>query len=243
MGQLLAYLPGYAGKDKAKLVEVGLGSLLDASVDPIFSACAKGPDGGSGSLVTFCGFVPDAPRSFDAELQQWQAAARDGDLAAGRYWLGYVKADKPTAGDLQRAILIESEPVTLEDGNRWMVPCCEYAPRRLTRDRDTGAEVRKVKDEHARWVEWSNEIFEKIIEHDYAALARSGYVVRIANGMQYAALTLSKNYRVNTDVCDLLNLLDENQVAEIILVATGVMLRARLLTEAKKKTGRSHPAT
>lgn len=231
MAGILVYLPKYAGDERAELVRRGLGSLLEPGIDAIFTETRTGPDGGHGKLVTF--LPGSSPREVDAETQEWMEAPPDGELEKGRYWLGYVKGQKPTAGELQRRDLIDGESVILADNNAWHVPWCEYAPKRLTRDRHTGQEIRVVKSEYKHWVEWSNALFRLFVSDGFHAIVEKDRVVHIPNGLAYAALSLSQNYRVNMDVIDLLGLIDEHKAFEIARVATCMSIMERAIAQKK----------
>jgi hypothetical protein len=228
---VMAYLPKYAGDERAELARRGLGSLLDPGIDAIFTEVRKGPDGGHGKLVTF--WPGNSPREVCLESQTWMEAPPDGDFAKGRYWVGYVRAQKPSAGELQRRELIDGEPVALADGNAWIVPCCEFAPKRLTRDRNTGAETRVVKDEYQHWVDWSNALYRVFVSDAFHTLVEKQRIVHIPNGLGFAALCLAQNYRVNQDVVDLLGLIGEYEAFEIARVATGMSIMERLLVQKK----------
>lgn len=237
MAGIIVYIPGSARADRQSLISAGLGELLDPAVDPAYLNTVKGPDGSHGVLVAFCGAIPLPPPAYDAETQEWLEAPPDGELAKGRYWLGYVKTAKPSADVLQRSELIDGEPIRLADGNNWIVPCAEYAPKRLTRDRDTGDEARIVTDAHRLWVKWSNEIYRWFTSTGFQAAVEANRAVTIPNGFRYAALTLSKNYRVNIDVLDLLGLVEDFEAFQIARVATGMTIIERLV--AQKKTTES----
>lgn len=233
MAGLIAYLPKCPSVSREALRERGLGDLLDSSVDPVPVATTKGPDGGAGMLVTFCGAIPLPPPAYDAVTQEWLEAPADGEQQRGRYWLGYVKTAKPTAHDLQRGTLIDGEPVLLADGQQWIVPCCEYAPKRLTRDTETGRETKVVASDHKLWVDWSNALFQTFVSNSFQVLVEKDRVVQIPNGLGYAALCLTKNYRVNMDAIDLLQLVGEYEAFEIARVATGMSIVERIAGQKK----------
>ena len=227
---IMMYLPGYSGSDREEVVRRGLADLLEPTVDVIPTPVVKGPDGKAGTLFTF--FPGHSPREVDVNTQEWLEAPPDGELDGGRYWLGYVKGRKPTPEQLQRRDLIDGEAVVLADDKVWVVPCCNKAPKRFTRDR-AGREVEVVKDQHKRWVEWSNELFGVIINQGYGTLGDPDYIIQIPGGIRYAALALGKNYRVNADVLDLLELIDERVVSDLVLAATGITALARLIAQKK----------
>lgn len=237
---IMVFLPDCASTDPEQLIERGAGELLDPGIDAIGLNVVKGPGGKSGMLFTFAPYTD--PRSYDEKTQTWLEAPPDGELAKGRYWVGYVTARKPTPEELQRRDLIDGEPVVLADNKVWVIPCCEFAPKRLTRDVNTGEEKRVVAEAHRQWVEWTNALFSLFVSEGFSAIVEKERVVHIPNGLGYAALTLSKNYRVNSDVVDLLGLIEEYQAFEIARVATGMSLVERI-ADQKKSAGTPSLAT
>lgn len=233
---ILVFLPDFEAATgqpvdvRAELVSRGLGDLLDSNVDLLPSPVRKGPNGGPGMLVTF---DVATPREYDATAQTWIEAPPDGELPAGRYWLGYANNAKPRPEDLQRRELVDGEPCELCDGMVWVVPCCEYAPKRITRDRATGREIKVPTDNCKHWVDWSNALYRVFVSNDFSAIVESTGKVHIPNGLGFAALTLSQNYRVNTDVVDLLQLIDEHKAFDIARIATGMAIMERLMLQKK----------
>lgn len=231
MAGILVYLPHRPtdSNDVAQELRArGLGGLLDSNVDAIPTEVRKGPDGKPGRLVTFNALgLPNTPREYDAGSQDWRP------VSDGLAWVGCVKNEKPFPEELQRRIVIDGQKVVLGDGHEWIVPCTIFVPRRLDIDPKTGAEIRLVKDEHREWVEWSNRIYDQIMADCFAAITSDGYSVTIENGLLYAALTLSKNYRVTREVLALLGLLDDAELTALVLEACGVGYTARMALEKK----------
>ena len=231
---ILIFLPDYEGDDRNELVARGLGDLVDSSVDAIFTPISKGPTGSGGKLVTF--YPGNAPREYDAKLQTWMEAPPDGELKAGRYWLGYVTKAKPRPEDFQRATLIDGEPVVLCDDKVWVIPCAEFAPKRLTRHRITGDEIKVPEDKYKHWVDWTNALYKLFVSRDFHLIVENTGHIQIPNGLGYAGLTLSQNYRVNMDVVDLLQLVNEHKAFDISRVSTGMSILERA-AEQKKNSG------
>lgn len=234
MAGLMVYLPGYAGSDRNELVERGCESLLEPDIDVLFHQMDKGPDGGRGALVSF--YAPRlvrTPCSFDAATQTWREAPPDGKLPGGRYWLGYVNDAKPTAGDLQRAELIDGEPVKLLDDNYWVIPIAQYTPKRLTRDPRSGNEVAVPLDKHKLFVDSANALYRYFLSEAFQVVVSKDYVIRVPDGLYFASLALSKNYRLNADAIDLLGLVGEYEAFDIARVATGMAILERKIAEKK----------
>lgn len=245
MAGILVYIPqgSTADKPQEQLVRVGLGPLLDRSVDPLLTEIRTGPDGGAGVLVTFDGIgLPPTPREFNASTQTWGEAPPAGELPKGRFWLGYVNGAKPTAGELQRAELFDGEPVILRDGNGWLIPISELLPKLLQLDPNSGVEVRTVDDCHREFAEFANAIFELFMSDGFRQLVEKERRISIPRGMTFAAMALAKNYRVTVEVIDLLKLVGEMEAFEIARVATGMSAIERILAQ-KKSTERSFQLT
>lgn len=238
---IMVFLPEHTGNDPSELVNRGAGELLDPATEVISAPLVKGPGGKPGMLFTFWPFMD--PKQYDEKSQTWLEAPPDGGLAKGRYWVGYVTAQKPTPEELQRRDLIDGEPVVLADNKVWVIPCCEFAPKRLTRDANTGEEKRVVTEAHRHWVEWTNALFSLFVSDGFQAIVEKDLVVHIPNGLAYAALTLSKNYRVNADVVDLLGLIEEYQAFEVARVATGMSIVERIATQKKSAVATSLAAS
>jgi hypothetical protein len=198
---------------------------------PILTA---GPDGGGGKLVTFdAPGLPDTPRSIEPTTQTWLPAPIDGDLAKGRYWLGFVNDAKPTPEELQRRDQIDGEPVKLADGNYWTIPIGEFCPKRLTFDPDTGAEVAVPLDRHKQFTDIANEVFEHFMSDDFHAIAKQKHVITIPNGLKFAGMALSKNYRLNPFAVDVLQLIGQHEAFDVARVAAGMSLLERILAQKK----------
>ena len=228
---ILVFLPEFDGDVQAEMKARGLGDLLEPGIDPIPVRTSKGPTGGPGMFVTF---HTHSPREYspDPKAQTWLEATKDGDRAAGRYWVGYANNAKPGPEALQRRELIDGEAVALADDRVWIVPCCEHAPKRITRNRD-GKECEIVRDDYRQWVEKSNEIFGLIMAQGYDAATNTEYAITIPGGLRYAALSLRNNYRVNADVVDLLALIDNRVISDVILAACGITALASLIRQKK----------
>lgn len=245
MAGILVYLPGFAGADvQPEFERLGLTELLDRSVTAIATPlAASGPDGGSGKLVTFDAIgLPDTPRYVDLNTQEWRAAPPDPDheLPAGRYWLGYVKAAKPTPVELQRSDLCDGEPVLLRDGNQWVVPIADYLPKRLVINDATGNEERQVPKRHAEFVQWANLLYDWFLSDGFAKLSGEKKEVVIPRGLTFAAMALEKNYRINRLLVDMLELMEDYEAFELTKVATGLAASMRLVAQ-KKSTPSSSP--
>jgi hypothetical protein len=137
---------------------------------------------------------------------------------------------------LEREQLIDGPPVILCDDKSWVVPVCIYFPKRLTLNRTTGEEERKAAPEHAEFIDRCNELFMWFLGDEFQEKVAEEKIVVIPKGLTFAADALSKNYRVNRDLVDMLGLIDDNTAFAVARVATGLSLVDEI--DAQKKTGR-----
>jgi hypothetical protein len=232
MAGIMVYIPG--GGTKTDFPRLGLASLFDPGVAVLPFDEATGPDGGSGSFVVFDNptFPSNTPRAYEAATQTWRPAARDGELPADRYFVGYVTANRPCPEELQRQFLFDGEPVPLDDKQQWILPVADFLPQRVERDRGTGSEKLVPKDEHAEFVELANATYELFLSEGFSVMLGQNRVV-IPDAYRLATLAIQKNYRVNSDVIDLLGLFDQLTLVEVALAVTGIKLTARALEQKK----------
>ena len=101
--RFLIYIPRVEGDttpNDEKLAKVGLSNMSQGCAAIPTPA---GPDGKPG--VVFSWPVPRDPRSTMGYLpndQEWVPAEAVGELAAKRYWVGFVKGSLPTPGGQAR---------------------------------------------------------------------------------------------------------------------------------------------
>lgn len=222
MSGIMLYIPGGTGATAADLSRLGAGDLLDPSVSILPFPCERGPDGKSGQLIIFDRADIHTPHRFHAESQTWIPAAKSGDLEARRYWVGFDTAKRPGPAELQRVDLFDGMPVLLADGKQWIIPVADYLPQRLTRDTDTGAEVRVPSPQHEDFVREANRIYEHMMSSGFAAVLEKDLTAQIPGGLTFAGKSLAKNYRVNADVVDVLGLVNDQEALEIAMVAVGI---------------------
>lgn len=232
MAGLMVYIPGGGGRQDFQ--RLGLESLLDKGMTALPFEIHRGPDGGGGSLIGFdsAEFPRDTPTVYDEKTQEWLPAATDGELACGRYWIGYVKGKKPRPEELQRRSLFDGEPVELGDHAVWVIPVADYLPRRMSRDRVTGKDISLPVEEHEEFVRLANETFQHFLSEGFAVMLAQNRVV-IPNARRLADMALAKNYRVNADVIDLLGIFQDLLLVEIAKAATGLTLAGRVLDQKK----------
>lgn len=230
------YLPGRHLNTDAALRAVGAGWALDPSVTAMFADVPEGGlDGGGGKLVYFDsrrGRFPDRITRIDQQTQTWLPAAKCGELAEGRYWLGVVAGVSPLPEWFEREAVIDGLPVKLLDGNHWVVPIVEYLPKRLTLNRSTGEQETRPLDIHMPFVESTSEMFRHLIGEEFQRQVAEELRVVIPNGLVYASMALGMNYRVNHDLVDALGLIGELEAVRIAAVATGLEPLASISADA-----------
>jgi hypothetical protein len=169
------------------------------------------------------------------ERQSWTPAKPDlkRGLPGGRCWFGWNKADGlPAPGALERLpeATFEGMRVKLGDGNEWIVPNGTRLPVRFVLD-DAGIPVklptRAVEAIHARTL-WA---FEKT-----SAYLRDGAPIPWKEGLDYCAFMLGLNYRVNLEICLLLELFNEESIGTLMARSTDLP-KLMALCDAPAATG------
>ncbi len=125
--------------------------------------------------------------------------------------------------------------MTLKDGRQWVVPIADYLPKRLTIDLKTGAEVRAVAERHREFCHWADSLFERFMSDGFSAQLEKNPVIEIPQGLTFTAIALAKNYRVNRDVIDLLQLIEEYEAFEVASVSCGLSGLVRALAQKKNR--------
>ena len=226
MAGIMIYVPGADQVPPQTLTELGLGDLLEPGIAPLaMPPGGKTPDGGTGKLVVFdCPSRPEltTPHVIDLASQEWIPAPPSGDLAAGRYWVGFVVDAPPGPSELARRTICDGEAILLADGRSWTVPIARYLPQRLTRDPKTGQEVTAATAQHREFSNRATDLFCYFMSDEFQDEVSQNGRVRIPNGLEFAALALAKNYRVNIDVVDALGLVSEWEAFDIARVASGL---------------------
>lgn len=118
MAGFLYYLPSDGLKTRPALESAGFPHA--DSIELPGCGCTPGPDGLNGA-VTKLRDMPliggQAPAvGYYAVKQTWHK------ILGGKMWLGWETENPPTPIDLQRSEQFDGHPVTLADGNTWIVP-------------------------------------------------------------------------------------------------------------------------
>jgi hypothetical protein len=220
MAGFLYFIPDVNGVDDATLKRVGLEHLLGAPRR--FGRMDRGPAGGPGCLVDLA-TGPDAPAlAWVADAQQWPECPNAG------FRIGFTKGAAPGPRDLQRADLIDGYPVTLADGNEWIVP--------LARVFATGraVECRMRLGEGGRWVAaeaverlvgveavasgiWAGLEAQFQLNAELAAASKPLNPVTISIDVDAAISGLAVNYRIGKFEVSALGLFTPSIVKDVLL--------------------------
>lgn len=239
---LAIYVPQEHPLTPERLQELGCGKLFGHDAAPMFvGEPVEGPDSSLGRIAWIgrqvMGGMEEQPiQTYQPELQAWHEAARDGDLEPGRYWLGFWKDNPPGPVYLQRgdeSEVIDGNWVQLHDGDLWLIPVAEFAPHRLTVDKQTGNECEQPAKEHREFVAAANELYAWFLGKGFQEVVSKEFRVVVPNGLSFAAMALAKNYRVNRDLVDALGLIAEHEAFAVANVACGL---AAVADFAQKKT-------
>lgn len=233
MASYQVYIPGPYNADQQYLASVGLGDIIDPNLGATAEhVLQNGPDGKSGML--FYWDDPERPESsprlgIHLDEQEWTPAKASGPLKAGRYWLGREKGNPVTPYDLMRKEHYGGGLVKLDDGYEWCVPIAQRLPCRLTLDED-GRPIKRVKrpyeDYYAKVVGFYRTIL--CLKDD----PNAEFVLEGA--WPFAVQALNMNYRVNAEIIDWLELLDELNIQA--LIAATFEMSAMMEIAAQKKT-------
>jgi len=121
MAGFLYYVSGHQGTLSLDGVRnLGLGYAFDAA-----PSCAnvEGPDGKRGTVFAALDRAGAPPLGYNAKTQTWRRVPRpDKAIPAAQVWVGSVMDDPPTPSILGRPAMLDGYPVTLPDGNQWLVP-------------------------------------------------------------------------------------------------------------------------
>lgn len=199
------------------------------------------PTPGSGG-AEFTPFEYDKTCRADADMgdnclvgdqQTWREVQnQDGTTC---YWLGWRQDSKPTPADLVRSKTIDGHPVTLADGNDWLIPVVGPYSSRLPRSFSVSAKGEldaNVRKDFRKLFEDSDSIRQRFY-HD-------GKITR-AEMWLYVASLLTVNYRVGPHEIadDCLGILNTENYIEPFKVSIG--MRDIEIDDEIKKNAESAP--
>lgn len=188
------YFPGATGSNLDHFHRAGLSDLLGADADaaPSFTDFDFGPDGAHGVAASWAG-RPILPGEFE-----WTKCRK------GSFWLGKLGGEKPKPEWFERKTLHDGEKLTLGDGQEWVVPVARQLPHLIGLD-DNGQVTRTLLPQYKRFWEAAEKTLGWFEEDE-----RGGWSVPLREILEFTALALSINYRVNPDVCSWLGLVRDD---------------------------------
>lgn len=225
MSHYLIFIPGDDRADPSKLDAVGLSHL---KANAFFHPIQQGPSGLRGVNVAWNSLDQ---KHFDADKQTWIEAVPNGDLKAGRYWVGFWKDDPPTPTDLAwQGTRFEGSMITLGDGNQWLIPAAGLLPSTWKLNRDGEPEL-QVKELFTKFFERSKQWFVQFIEHDASDVS-----IRLnADVWEYLYEALSFNYRMTPEVVSELGLWNTSNIVEGLLkTVDGLHIRDEMGSQKKR---------
>ncbi len=232
MASYLVYIPGVTGASPNHLSNVGLGGLLDphASAD-CQDMLRHTPDQGQGVVFYWLDHQDHANDPWHLGNHpdiDWAAAKPKGELKAGRFWLGCCHGQIVTPEALLRRDNLGGAAVTLEDGNRWLVPISTVLPRTYALDENTGAPILKVANKYQQYCDLAHLNYMAMVSQDPT------HDVSVTGAWDFAEMALGWNYRINADVMDWLKLVGSGTMIRILAASyDGVLIEE---IEAQKKT-------
>lgn len=219
MGECLYYLPGIRTDIDTAFIASGLSDRLDRCAR---TAVDRGPDDKGGMLIAGNGHR----LLYKADEQTWA-----GPFNEGRYWIGLWDDAHPGPVDLARSQQIAGTPVTLLDGNDWLIPAWRMAPMALTMGNNGEVQQEPLPLRlrlHSR-IEQIAALFESskdtTVEFDLAELLR------------IIADVLSVNYRTGTDPAEeltILRLVSTDNFREIVNAVLDIEFLKTAIDEVDK---------
>lgn len=246
MSSYLLYFPGKLAATPQHLIGAGLGDLL-ADGSPMFGDVATGgPDGGGGVLAWWdCAVDPERnPRpTFDLPRQTWLPGVTDKGEPDSSWWLGWETGRPPRPIDLARRRQYPGQELTLGDEQDWLVPVAIQLPHTL----GLGGK-RRVKPAYKAFFDAALRDVDR-----WLRVEREDERINIAwsfddrEAVDFCGRALALNYRLNGRLCDLLGLIDTDNLAAVIqTVAAGEYMErawkigeqqaAAAAADAQKKT-------
>ena len=219
------YLPGRTGANPKHLADVGLGELLAPGDDaPMFTDLSQGPDGAHGMAVHWDAALPPAI--------DWQPAARRKEPRAEvLFWFGRTPDVALGPAHFARKRQLRGTPVTLADGNAWLVPIARQVPQTLGMRAD-GAWEGETLPQYVPFFDACWKFWETMT-------APEDTVISWVDACAFIAMALSINYRVNADVIGWLRLVRTDRLFDVHMAA----IESELLSEALQQKKSDPPGS
>lgn len=240
MAGYVIYIPGGRGYSPEQLDAVGLAGLREGSIE--LAEALPGPDGNNGVIVAWS--HPGKPTVFDADRFTWHPAVPEGELAAGRYFMG-LPNEGVCPADIVRKETYPGWFVPLFAGHKWNIPAAAQLPHRHALDAQ-GQHTRKIVERFQAYWDQSQQYAAQIFaaaDQLLAAAAETGQdpgelttKFTLADTWNFCVTALSINYRLNADLVSLLGGLDDNQMANICKAAADLPTLVRIETQKKTES-------
>lgn len=208
MASYQIYVPGEKRENaQAVFPDVGLADLLaDGDSAPMGRRVVQGgPDGGFG--VVFKWDDPRRPEFFGVRLstQRWEK------YADGAYWFGCERDAPPRPDDLLWSKVPTGDHVAMHDGNAWLIPAMRHFPKVLVCH--NGTVEGEPPAECAAYAAWLDRAVRWFLPDEGPPR------IPWDAGMQFCAVALRQNYRVNLHAVSFLRLIDERSLQEVVKAA------------------------
>jgi len=160
-------------------------------------------------------------RRFDPGSQTWR------QLPGSPLWLGTEDHDPLCPEDIQRTKIYRSNPVTLEDGQEWLIPVANALPHYWGID-DEGQFSRRPKGDFAEFCGKAETLF-KVFNRQQA----DGEPWTLETDWDYLNYALQLNYKLTPQIVTALQLIGDDSAADLV-AATVEMKFIRAVEDEKK---------
>jgi hypothetical protein len=221
----LIFIPNKIGPNKNHLKEVGLPELVQPGDSPALWAdlIGRGPGDQPGQIWTWGDQIP----AYLPDQQTWVEDKK------GRYWYGFSTSSPPTPTDLLRQNPIDGVSIELADGHKWTVPNVTRLPAVFDLD-DQDEPVMLPHPRFRAFAEecgWALEVV--------TADLQGGVSPDWKRSLDFAAMALSQNYRLNRSIAIRLGMLSEATVPQVLMQAVDVPKLRLIMEDLKKKEAAS----
>lgn len=229
MAGLLFYFPKAGPKNDVRewFAQAGLGELLvDGDDRPAFvsSPMLSGPDGGQGRVAYWTD--PRGQRAPNPAAGKdrctWHAAPAEGELPAGRAWIGWETDRPPTPEDLRRKNAPPGVPLELGRFT-WEIPIARDLPQTFG-GMDGGRPVWRFEFErHRLFFEETRRLVEPIVEQLRREDNDGGrFEWNVDEHLTFTLRALEFGYRVNPWILAALNCIRNEGLYRAAWIAAGM---------------------
>lgn len=197
----------------AKLEEVG---LSDHVAGAEFLVTDEGPENQAGVLCAWRKPGDGCDLCYAAERQTWVPAAADGDLASGRYWVGFANDSPPKPSELERTYPYKGTLFEL-GGVSWRIPEPKELPHDVVMADDGSLRFELQRRFHAYFLE--AEEWDRKVNEVYDG-KREG--LEYLGTWHFVVKALRLNYRITSEVVSHLRLFDRDNIFQVLFTAVGL---------------------